>query len=653
LRHGHKVEYAALTLSGQSIVMDQKDSDQLKTFTRRAFFIGALQGGLLAVLGGRLAWLQIAEGQKYVTLSDNNRVNLKILAPSRGVIVDRYGEALATNGQNFRVLITPEQAKDIKLSLQKLQSIVALTQKDIKRVLKQAKRTASFVPIEVKDNLSWEDVASIEVNLPELPGLSIDVGEVRSYPYGDAYAHLVGYVGAVSQTEISDDPVLSLPGFKIGKTGIEKSYDNDLRGKAGTAEVEVNVVGREVREIKRNKADQGKTIQLTIDNELQKLTQKRLSEEKSASAVIMDCVTGAVYSMSSHPSFNPNLFTRGLSAEKWEELLADPGFPLNNKAIGGQYPPGSTFKMVTALAALEDRLVTKNTTTHCSGRYEYGGDLFHCWKQYGHGKMDMISALEQSCDVYFYDIAKDLGINKISEMAYKLGLGQRLGFELKEERPGLVPDKNWKMGHFGTPWRPGETIVASIGQGYIQSTPLQLATMVGRLVNGGYAVKPWIVGFVGQTPGMDTSWPSLGLKKANLALIKNGMDKVVNSEKGTAFKTRIEAKAMQFGGKTGTAQVKRITKEQRLEGYSNEDLPWKFRHHALFVGYAPVKSPRYVCSVVVEHGGSGSAAAAPIARDLLLYAQKLKPADKKMMNVSHKRFLPHPPKKPKKILENG
>lgn len=623
----------------------KKDNEKQVSFTRRAFIIGALQGTCLTLLGGRLAWLQVAQGQRYKTLAENNRINIKMLAPSRGKIVDRFGTPLAINDQNFRVLIVPEQAKDLEKVLSRLQKLVDLSQRDIKKALKTAEKQAVFVPVEVKDNLNWEEVSRIEVNLPDLPGVSIDVGEIRSYPYGPATAHLVGYVGAVSRSELTGDPVLTLPGFKIGKTGLEKFYDKPLRGSTGTAEVEVNVVGREVRELKRNEGDTGKQIKLTIDADLQIYTQERLKKEKSASAVIMDVFTGAVYAVTSSPSFDPNLFTRGLSAEKWEEMLADPGLPLNNKAVGGQYPPGSTFKMVTALAALEEGIVNRNKTFYCPGHYDYGDDRFHCWKWGGHGRVDMVDALAESCDTYFYEIATEIGIDKLAVYARELGLGHKLGVEMPEERPGLMPTKGWKMGQFGESWQPGETIVASIGQGYIQSTPLQLAVMTARLVNGGYAVKPWITGFVGGQMGQDAAWPKLPFKKRHLDLIIKGMNRAVGHSDGTANASQIQQAGFEMGGKTGTAQVRRITMEDRLEGIQNKDLPWKYRHHALFVGYAPVKSPRYACAVVVEHGGSGSAAAAPIARDLLLKAQQRNPAATKLV-ADKLDNMPTPARKP-------
>ena len=530
------------------------------------------------------------------------------------------------NNQNFRVLVIPEQTGDLKKSLKELQKQINLDDERIESVIEKAKKSAGFVPLEIKDELTWEEVAKVEVRLPDLPGLSIDVGEVRSYPYKDSTAHIVGYVGLPVKEDMTGEMVFRLPGFKIGKTGIEKRFDKDLRGQAGTAEVEVNVVGREVRELKRNKASTGRRVTLTIDGELQRFAQQRLSKERSASAVVMDAHTGAVYAMVSYPAFDPNLFTHGLSAAAWEELLADSGHPLTNKAIAGQYPPASTFKMVTALAGMRTGKITAERKVYCPGHYEYGSDRFHCWKSEGHGWLNVVDALAQSCDTYFYELATEIGIDKIAETAREMGLGSKFDFELEEERPGLVPDKKWKMGYHGEIWRPGETIVTSIGQGSLQATPMQLAVMTARLVNGGYAVKPWITGYVGDHALLQGKWPKMDLHKWHTTLIKRGMDKVVNHEKGTAYGSRIETEGMAMGGKTGTAQIKKITMAQRLAGVKNEDLAWESRHHGLFVGYAPVHAPRYIVSVIVEHGVGGSVSAAPIARDLLLEVQKRDPA---------------------------
>lgn len=606
------------------------DKERSASFTRRALLIGAMQGGLMAVLAGRLAWLQVVEGNRYKTLSENNRINVKLLAPSRGLILDRYGVAIAENSQNFRVMVVPEQTQNnLEQVLVHVSKLIPLKDGTVQSVLKTARRSPRFAPLEIRDNLTWDEVATIEVNLPDLPGVSIDVGEVRFYPLGEATAHLIGYVGAVDKADqTTSDPLLRMPGFKIGKTGLERLMDNELRGRAGAAEVEVNVVGREVRELSRTPGDPGRNLTLSIDTELQQRAQKRLAQQRSASAVIMDVKTGAIYALASTPSFDPNEFSRGLTPATWNRLLADPGLPLNNKAIGGQYPPGSTFKMITALAGLESGAITPGRRVSCPGHFDMGDTRFHCWKQGGHGSVDLVTALAQSCDTYFYQTALEIGIDKISEMANRFGLGTMLDTGLNEERRGLMPTRAWKRSSLGQGWHHGDTVVASIGQGYLQATPLQLAVMTARLVNGGRAVKPWITAMVGDKPTPETEWPALNIPKAHLDIVRKGMEDVVMSPRGTAFGARVQTKGMEMAGKTGTSQVRRITKEQRALGIKNEDLPWNHRHHALFVGYAPYDNPRYAVSVVVEHGGGGSAVAAPIARDLITMVQERDPASR-------------------------
>lgn len=609
---------------------DAQDNERARRFTRRAFLMGGLQGVVLAVLGGRLAWLQIAEGQRYRTLAENNRINLKILAPSRGQIVDRFGVPLAINNQNFRILMVPEQAGDVEKALLTLQKLIAVDDRDIRRLLKQVSKSPPFAPLEVRDNLTWPEVARVEVNLTDLPGIAIDVGELRSYPFGEATAHLVGYVGAVARSDQGADPLTTLPGFRVGKNGIEKTHDGRLRGAAGRAEVEVNVLGREVRELRRFPPRPGDRVVLTIDAELQRILQQRLSQEKSASAVVLDAHTGAIYAMASFPAFDPNVFARGIPADLWEEIQTAPVTPLTNKAVGGQYPPGSTFKMVTALAGLEAGVINRHTSVFCPGHYEFGQGRFHCWKKGGHGTVNVVRALAESCDVFFYRISTDIGIDRIGAMARRLGLGGKFGFELAdEEAAGIIPDAAWKKAQMGQGWQPGETVVASIGQGYTLATPLQLAIMTARMVNGGRAVAPTLTARIGED-GADLrdDWPDIGLDPGHLAIVGQGMVQVVNGTSGTAARSKIAEAGFEMGGKTGTSQVKRITMAERAAGVKNEDLPWKYRHHALFVGYAPVAAPRYACAVVVEHGSSGSGAAAPLAHDLMLMTQQRDPASK-------------------------
>jgi len=611
----------------------EKESDRADRFSRRAFFIGACQGAFLVLLGSRLAWLQVVEGNRYKTLAENNRINLKMMAPQRGQIVDRFGVPLAINNQNFRVLVVPEQTDDLEQSLRKLQTLMKIDEETIQKVLKLAQKSPSYTPLEVANDLSWQQVATVEVNITDLPGMSIDAGEIRHYPFADATAHIIGYVGAVSEQDQQNekDPLLKLPGLEVGKSGLEKTLDPYLRGKPGSSEMEVNVVGREVRELHNTKPTAGDRVVLSIDAELQRFAQQRLSEEKSASAAIIDVHTGALYALASYPAFDPNYFTGGISHERWEELRSDMTLPLTNKAVSGQYPPGSTFKMVTALAALEAGIISENTTQFCPGHYEFGNATFHCWKPSGHGTVNVVGALMQSCDVFFYKIATDVGIDRIAKMAHRLGLGEIFNMELKEERAGLIPDEDWKRKKMDDVWHPGETVISSIGQGYMLATPMQLAVMTARIANGGKAVKPWLTGYIGERQVPHGPWDEIGLNPRNVEIVLRGMANVVNNQHGTGYGARITEPGMEMGGKSGTAQVKRITKLERSTGVKNEELPWQFRHHALFVAFAPLTNPRYACSVVVEHGVGGSKAAAPIAHDLLLLAQQRDPASKPMV----------------------
>lgn len=608
----------------------ERDQDRIDSFTRRAFVVGGLQGLALAALGLRLSWLQVVEGEKYRTLAENNRINVKILTPSRGQIVDRFGVPLATNLQNFQVLVTPEQVESLEKTLRDLQKFIAVDENAIKKALRQAKRNPTYVPVEVRDRLNWDEVSQVELNLAKLPGVSVQAGDLRSYPYKESTAHIVGYVGRVSEQDMNGDPVLSLPGFQVGKSGIEKTYETMLQGEPGKAEVEVNVHGRAVRELSRTASQQGGRLILSIDAEFQRFVQQRLSTERSAAAVVMDAQTGAVYALANYPSFDPNTFAGGISAMDWEQLRDDPAHPLNNKVAGGLYPPGSTFKVCTALAGLEAGTIDEHTTAFCPGHFDFGGNRFHCWKNGGHGTVNLVQALQGSCDTFFYKMSSAVGIDRIAEMARRLGIGSNLDFDLPETKGGTVPDTQWKKKQADKIWHPGETINASIGQGYMLASPLQLATMTARLVNGGKLVKPWLAGYSDDKQIYKISEDSLGVKPEHLELIKRGMHAVMLPG-GTAYASRIKEEGMEMGGKTGTSQVKRISKAERAAGLRRqEDFPWHLRHHALFIGFAPVGDPRYVCAVIVEHGGSGSGAAAPIAHDIMLEVQKRNPATKAM-----------------------
>jgi penicillin-binding protein 2 len=617
-----------------------RDMERYREFTRRAFIVGLGQTALFTVLAGQLAYLQVVEQDKFKTLSDENRISHRLVTAGRGEIMDRFGVPLAINTQNFRAFVIAEQSKNVAGTLESLSTLIPLSDVEKKGVMTDIAKQRAFTPILVKENLSWEDMAKIESNLPDLPGVSVDEGEIRSYPFGEATAHIIGYVGRISEAEIAQaeergakDPIMRLPGFRIGKTGVEKRYDETLRGQAGRTSAEVNVVGREIRELEKVPPKKGRRMTLTLDADLQMQCQEMLMREKSAAAVVMDAHTGEVYALCSFPGFDPNMFSRGIPTDLWEELLANETNPLTNKAVSGQYPPGSTFKMVTSLAVLEAG-ISPDASVYCPGHYMLGGIKFHCWKNGGHGRMGMVSALEQSCDTYFYEMGRRIGVDAIAKMGRRLGFGERLGFDIPGEGPGLMPDRAWKMKRHKEQWHQGETLNVAIGQGQVLTTPLQLATMTARLVNGGRAVKPVLVRSIEDEGNKIPKWEDMGINPAHLAVIRRGMDAVVNGGRGTAGGARIREEPYSMGGKTGTAQVQRITAAQRAAGVKNEDLPWRQRHHALFVGYGPVEDPRYVTAVIVEHGVGGSKAAAPIARDILLAAQKRDPRRIRTVDVA-------------------
>lgn len=602
-----------------------RDNERHKLFNRRTVMLAGGKAMLLSVLAGRLYYLQVIEADRYRTLADENRINLRLLPPPRGRIVDRFGVPLADNQQNYRVLLIPEDTRDIEHTLASLGQIIPLSAGEHRRVLRDIKRNRSFVPVTVRENLSWQNAARIEVNAPDLPGVMIDVGQSRSYPHGEQLAHVLGYVAAVSPEQQSGDPLLELPGFRVGKAGLEKIHDLALRGKGGSSQVEVNAFGRVIRELERREGEPGAEVKLTIDMGLQNMVAQRLGEE-SASAVVIDVHSGEVLAMASTPAFDPNAFNKGLSASEWQALVNNPRAPLTNKAIAGRYAPGSTFKMAVLLAALEKGAITPDTKVFCNGFMELGNARFHCWKKHGHGLLDAQGAITQSCDVYFYEAAKRTGIEHIAAMAVRLGLGQKLGIDLPGERGGLVPTPKWKRGAMDAAWQGGETVITGIGQGYLLVTPLQLAVMTARLVNGGFAVTPRLTGAVsrrqGEVPAPPT-YPSLEIPARHMELVRSAMSDVMNSPFGTARRSHIEKPEWAMGGKTGTVQVRRITKAERDTGVlKDKDLPWELRDHALFVGFAPVSNPRYAVAVVVEHGGSGSTTAAPIARDILIEAQR-------------------------------
>jgi penicillin-binding protein 2 len=600
-------------------VRDTEDS--ARRINRRALFMGGCMAATMAVLAGRMRYLGIDQSDAFSLLAEQNRVNIQLLPPARGLILDRNGKLIAGNEQTYRVVITREGAGDVDLVLNRLSHLIPLTQEDLTRVLKDMAKNPAFVPIPVADRLSWEEFSSISLNAPALPGVTPDVGLSRLYPRDTDFAHVVGYVGPVSEKDLegieNPDPLLRIPKFQIGKIGVEKWTEDVLRGSAGNRKIEVNHVGRIMRELERAEGQSGSDLTLTLDADLQNFLQIRLGDQ-SAACVVMDVQNGDIMGAVSAPSFNPNLFVRGISNADYRALMDNDHRPLANKVAQGAYPPGSTFKIVTALAALADGQIDTDTTVSCPGYLDFGGRKFHCWKSGGHGKVDLARALAESCDVFFYDLAQKVGIEKISEMGKTMGLGQRHDLPMSAITEGILPTKEWKQARFKQDWRIGDTINASIGQGYVLASPLQLAVMTARVATGRSVVPRLVKAVDGVEVAIAEALP-LGVETSHLQTVRSGMDQVVNGQHGTSYAARIDNVAMLMAGKSGTSQVRNISAAERETGVvDNVDRPWKERDHALFVAYAPADAPRYAVAVVVEHGGGGSLAAAPIARDALL-----------------------------------
>jgi len=597
-----------------------RDNTKGKILLQRSGLVALFNLAMFLVLIGRLYYLQVYQAEKYKTLADENRISTRVLVPPRGMVYDRNGVVLAANEQNFQALIIAEHTPDLNQTLDAFKKIMPLSADEEEKIRKDIRNNRKFVPVKIKDNLSWEEVAAIQLNAPSLPGIVIDEGLNRYYPLGSYTAHFLGYVGAVSEKEQKDDPLLLVPGFKIGKSGLEKAFEHELRGKSGSLKMEVNAYGRIMKQIERTNGKEGKKLELTIDSRLQQAAQDAFGDHSGA-AVVLDVHSGEILAFVSVPSFDPNLFTTGISHQDWNALLENERNPLTNKALAGQYSPGSTFKTVVALAALEAGIINENTTFVCNGKMMLGNHAFHCWRHWGHGTQNVVEALKNSCDIFFYEVALRLGIEKIAETARRLGMGELTGITLDNERSGLIPDKKWKQKRFGTRWQQGESVIAGIGQGYVLATPLQLAVMLSRIVNGGYAVSPTFTKMSLKDKGKIKKLP---YSKKNIEIVKRGMYEVVNGEHGTAAQARFNLDGIKMGGKTGTTQVRRISMQERRSGIvRDEDLPWKLRNHALFIGYAPHDNPKYAVAVVVEHGSSGSGVAAPIASAILQKAIRL------------------------------
>lgn len=632
-------------------MLNSHDPERQEIVSRRSFLLGGGVGALMLGIAGRLYQLQIADHEKYLALAQENQFNRRVLTPLRGNIVDRFGKVLASNRKNFRILLLPENSQNVDATLDHVAAIVPVSTERRNRIFREIRRRGAFTPIEIEDNLDWDAFSRINYELPYLAGVLPDVGDTRDYPLGPATSFVLGYVGAVTDSDLAaqesdeDRNLLRQPGFKVGRDGLERTYEKELRGKAGKMNVVINAHGRVIEEIKAGAVPpvQGKPLTLTIDAELQTHAMEVLAtpaerqpdEPQSAAAVVMDVVTGDILVLASTPAFNPNDFNVGINPDLWRELNESPYKPLLNKALTGAYPPGSTLKMLSAIAAQETGM-RPSQTAYCSGRVWYGNRYFHCWKRGGHGTVDMKGSLKHSCDTYYYEIAKDLDIDVLADVAKRFGLGQTYELGVTGQKPGVVPSREWKRTYYaGDPenqtWYQGETLSAIIGQGAATATPLQLCVMAARVATG-RAVRPRLVRAVGDLilPAPDA--PAIDVNPKHLDVVRAGMNAVVN-EYGTAARSRLEDPAWQMAGKTGTSQVYAITAADRAKGLTEpEDLPWARRDHALFVSFMPFENPRYACSVLVEHGIGGSRAAGPKARDIMRKVAERDPASRRAID---------------------
>jgi len=596
-------------------VLKATEASQTYSFSRRALLMGGAQASIALVLAGRMTWLAVFENEHYKLLAESNRVNLTLSPPRRGWIVDRNGQPLANNRTDFRVDLIPDRLEKREETLAALQKLLALTPEDMARIATDLKRAAGFQPVQVKENLDWERYAAMLVRLPEFPGVQATQGFTRNYPLGAGVGHLIGYVGAASAEQYKEtkDPLLLTPGFKLGKDGIEKTLEDRLRGKPGAKRVEVTARGKLVRELATRADVPGRNVRLTIDAGLQEYCARRLADN-SGSIVVLDCLTGDVLAMVSMPGYDPNSFSDGIGQSEWKMLSGDDHVPLMNKVLQGLYPPGSTVKPMHSLAILRAG-ISPNATVNCSGAIQIGRRAFHCHSRRGHGAVNMERAVAQSCDIYFYVMARELGYDRFAPTVREMGLGQRFDLPYTSQRYGTVPDSAWKQKKYKQPWTIADSVNASIGQGWVLANPLQLAVMAARMAQG-RAIVPRLLLDEPHQPA-----PSLEIDPAHIQTVRQCMWAVINGG-GTGGKARLPLPGIELAGKTGTAQVRAITAAERSSGVlKNAALPFKLRDHALFVCFAPWDNPRYAASIVLEHHGHVNPVTdvAPTARDIMTF----------------------------------
>ena len=620
---------------------------KLQTINRRVFIIGMAQIVVFTGIISRLFSLQISDNKKYLTLSDRNRLREWRLPPVRGVFVDYFNNVIAGNLKTYQLHIIPEEVENFKYLMLRLKNILTLSNKEVKKIIKKKKAQKSWETIVISQNLTWEQFVKINYYLHDLVGAKPVLSVSRNYPYNDNFTHVLGYVSEASEQDILGNEAIKnnhVPGLKVGKTGLEKTFENELIGTNGVQRYEVNAYGKRIKQIDHKEGQPGNKIKLTIDSEIQKLCGELL-KDVSGSISVMDIYTGEIVAMQSSPSFDPNLFLFGINQDDWQLIRNNPLKPLVNKTLSGLYSPGSTFKPIVALSALENGIIDENFSVNCTGKIEMYGQTYHCWKKKGHGVVNLKNAMKQSCDTYFYEIARKLGVDRLKETAVKFGLGEKvLNETFNNEKKGLIPDTKWKKNNLGKGWVIGETLITGIGQGYTQTTPLQLCLMTAQLANGGFKIYPKIIveensktsenikflmnkNLDVKNNGLQETSELLGFtnkerherlfkNSKNMKLVREAMFASTNEVRGTSYSSRIEDPKYQFAGKTGTSQVKRITEKERELDLNTSEIPYNDRDHALYIAFGPYKKPRYALSIVIEHGGSGSSTAAPMAKKL-------------------------------------
>ena len=595
-----------------------ENKKQYSVLNRRSFILYTLKISLFSLVGWRLYNIQIKESDKYRTLSKNNQIDIEVLYPLRGKILDINKNVLVSNKKVFDIYIIPENTSNINKTLNQISKIIKINFKKKRKILELSKKVKKFEKIKIFENINWEQLEKIESQRLSIQGIFISQDYMRIYNHGEIFSHLLGYINKPNENELSLPFIANMPDLDIGKEGLEKNFNPMLVGKAGQREIEVNSKGRIIREISRKNSKQGKNLQITLDLRLQEYSLNLLNSHRAGSIVVINIENGHIMCMASTPSYDPNKIIKKPNKEYWNSVIENKLSPLTFRSVQGLYAPGSTFKMIVAIAGLYHGKINTNTIHNCSGKISLGDRLYHCWKNNGHGMMNVETAIKESCDVFFYEISKKIGIDKISEVAKDFGLGKIYNLPLSNQKIGIVPSKKWKKEKFGESWYPGETLISAIGQGFVLTNPLQLANMTSIIASEGDIIEPKII-----NDGIKNNFNNLNKYKDAIRTIKKSMFKVVNEPRGTAFKSKSET--IKFAGKTGTSQVRSISvAERESEDFRKKEIEWNKRDHALFVGYMPHDKPKFAISVVIEHGGSGATTAAPIAKQIFQFINKIK-----------------------------